>query len=313
MHGNVFSLDGGEFVRGLREVFLFPLRLFDAARAPKLFSLEPAHTEQQQHRSKLTGLFASIGLYSLAASRFRFSRRRGLLHCDDAAPRASAMRERRQHGAQLMQTTRTVAEWIAAARATVADDHAAADCDGSRSSSSAACAERRAAAIAHGENAARSPLCCACVSISLWVAWCRAAAAASSLFIAAASSLWLLSPAPSSPRASSAVVCCRVSPPQFIMPFDPEKLAKLVGKQTGVRTGGKGTVRRKIAVVHKATAADDKKLKSTLQKLSARDIPAIEEVNLFHKDGHVIHFVNPKVRSTEAQRCLLSLQRWLDS
>jgi deoxyribodipyrimidine photolyase-like uncharacterized protein len=45
-----------------------------------------------------------------------------------------------------------------------------------------------------------------------------------------------------------------------------------------------------------ATAADDKKLKSTLQKLSARDIPTIEEVNLFHKDGHVIHFVNPKVR-----------------
>ena len=84
------------------------------------------------------------------------------------------------------------------------------------------------------------------------------------------------------------------------MPFDPEKLAKLVGKQTGVRTGGKGTVRRKIAVVHKATAADDKKLKSTLQKLSARDIPAIEEVNLFHKDGHVIHFVNPKVQASIA-------------
>jgi len=49
------------------------------------------------------------------------------------------------------------------------------------------------------------------------------------------------------------------------MPFDPEKLAKLVAKQTGVRTGGKGSVRRKVAVVHKATAADDKKLKSTLQ------------------------------------------------
>jgi nascent polypeptide-associated complex subunit beta len=84
------------------------------------------------------------------------------------------------------------------------------------------------------------------------------------------------------------------------MPFDPEKLAKLVGKSatTGVRTGGKGTVRRKKKVEHKATAADDKKLKSTLAKLSARDIPAIEEVNLFHKDGHVIHFVNPKVQAS---------------
>jgi nascent polypeptide-associated complex subunit beta len=85
------------------------------------------------------------------------------------------------------------------------------------------------------------------------------------------------------------------------MPFDPAKLAKLVGKsENAVRTGGKGTVRRKKAVVHKATAADDKKLKSTLQKLGARDIPAIEEVNLFHKDGHVIHFVNPKVQASIA-------------
>lgn len=85
------------------------------------------------------------------------------------------------------------------------------------------------------------------------------------------------------------------------MPFDPAKLAKLIGKsENAVRTGGKGTVRRKKKVVHKATAADDKKLKSTLQKLSARDIPAIEEVNLFHKDGHVIHFVNPKVQASIA-------------
>lgn len=85
------------------------------------------------------------------------------------------------------------------------------------------------------------------------------------------------------------------------MPFDPAKLAKLVGKADNtVRTGGKGSVRRKKAVVHKASAADDKKLKSTLQKLSARDIPAIEEVNLFHKDGHVIHFVNPKVQASIA-------------
>ncbi len=40
------------------------------------------------------------------------------------------------------------------------------------------------------------------------------------------------------------------------------------------------------------------------QKLSARDIPAIEEVNLFHKDGHVIHFVsdNKKSKATSAQR-----------
>jgi len=86
--------------------------------------------------------------------------------------------------------------------------------------------------------------------------------------------------------------------------FNADKFAQSVGKaaagSNAVRTGGKGSGRRKKKVVHKATAADDKKLKSTLQKLGARDIPAIEEVNLFHKDGHVIHFVRPKVQASIA-------------
>ena len=80
------------------------------------------------------------------------------------------------------------------------------------------------------------------------------------------------------------------------MPFNPDKLAKLVGKgPTTVRTGGKGSVRRKHKVVRKTATHDDKRLKATLNKLSVRDIPAIEEVNLFKDDGTVIHFVNPKV------------------
>ena len=81
------------------------------------------------------------------------------------------------------------------------------------------------------------------------------------------------------------------------MPFNPEKLAKLVGKTGGpatVRTGGKGTVRRKHKAVRKAATHDDKRLKATLNKLAVRDIPAIEEVNLFRDDGMVVHFVNPK-------------------
>lgn len=83
------------------------------------------------------------------------------------------------------------------------------------------------------------------------------------------------------------------------MPFNPDKLAKLVGKgPTTVRTGGKGTVRRKHKVVRKTATHDDKRLKATLNKLSVRDIPAIEEVNLFKDDGSVIHFVNPKGQST---------------
>lgn len=57
---------------------------------------------------------------------------------------------------------------------------------------------------------------------------------------------------------------------------------------------GKGSVRRKHKAVRKTATQDDKRLKSTLQKLNCRDIPAIEEVNLFRKDGQVIHFSNPK-------------------
>ena len=84
------------------------------------------------------------------------------------------------------------------------------------------------------------------------------------------------------------------------MPFDPAKLAKLTKGDAGSRTGGKGSVRRKHKAVRKTATADDKRLKATLNKLNVRDIPAIEEVNLFKNDGHVIHFTNPKVQASIA-------------
>lgn len=84
------------------------------------------------------------------------------------------------------------------------------------------------------------------------------------------------------------------------MPFNPEKLKALQQKSTATRVGGKGSVRRKHKTVRKAAVQDDKKLKSALNRLNARDIPAIEEVNLFKEDGTVIHFVNPKVQASIA-------------
>jgi len=88
------------------------------------------------------------------------------------------------------------------------------------------------------------------------------------------------------------------------MSFDPKKLeAFLKAKQQqagAARTGGKGTVRRKHKAVRKTQTHDEKKLKSTLQKLNVRDIPAIEEVNLFQADGTVIHFAAPKVQASIA-------------
>ncbi|EKX35380.1 hypothetical protein GUITHDRAFT_155498 [Guillardia theta CCMP2712] len=75
------------------------------------------------------------------------------------------------------------------------------------------------------------------------------------------------------------------------MPVDQEKLAKLMAS---VRTGGKGSVRRKKKAVHKTATTDDKRLQNTLKRLGVNNIPGIEEVNLFRDNGTVIHFKNPK-------------------
>ncbi|MCE3050623.1 nascent polypeptide-associated complex beta subunit [Datura stramonium] len=75
-----------------------------------------------------------------------------------------------------------------------------------------------------------------------------------------------------------------------------EKLQKMAGS---VRTGGKGTMRRKKKAVHKTTTTDDKRLQSTLKRIGVNAIPAIEEVNIFKEDV-VIQFINPKVQASIA-------------
>ncbi|KAL7132003.1 hypothetical protein ABFS83_12G043300 [Erythranthe nasuta] len=75
-----------------------------------------------------------------------------------------------------------------------------------------------------------------------------------------------------------------------------EKLMKMAGS---VRTGGKGTMRRKKKAVHKTTTTDDKRLQSTLKRIGVNAIPAIEEVNIF-KEDIVIQFTNPKVQASIA-------------
>jgi nascent polypeptide-associated complex subunit beta len=79
--------------------------------------------------------------------------------------------------------------------------------------------------------------------------------------------------------------------------MNQEKLKQL---QTQVRIGGKGTARRKKKVVHRTATTDDKKLQSSLKKLSVNNIPGIEEVNMIKDDGTVIHFNNPKVQASLA-------------
>ncbi|THU53712.1 hypothetical protein C4D60_Mb10t17350 [Musa balbisiana] len=75
-----------------------------------------------------------------------------------------------------------------------------------------------------------------------------------------------------------------------------EKLMKMAG---AVRTGGKGSMRRKKKAVHKTATTDDKRLQSTLKRIGVNAIPAIEEVNIF-KDDLVTQFVNPKVQASIA-------------
>lgn len=76
--------------------------------------------------------------------------------------------------------------------------------------------------------------------------------------------------------------------------------AKLAAKYGQVRTGGKGSVRRKKKAVHKATSNDDKKLQTVLKRLGVNVIQSIEEVNMFREDGTVLHFSNPKVQASIA-------------
>merc|ERR1712137_1025512 len=55
-----------------------------------------------------------------------------------------------------------------------------------------------------------------------------------------------------------------------------------------------------MGVVHRTATTDDKKLQSSLKKLSVNNIPGIEEVNMIKDDGSVIHFNNPKVQASLA-------------
>ncbi|KAI8318950.1 NAC-domain-containing protein [Martensiomyces pterosporus] len=79
--------------------------------------------------------------------------------------------------------------------------------------------------------------------------------------------------------------------------MNPEKLAKL---QSQVRTGGKGTPRRKVKKTVKHTVKEDSKLQSTLKQLNVQPISAIEEVNMFKEDGKIINFVAPRVSASVA-------------
>jgi len=65
---------------------------------------------------------------------------------------------------------------------------------------------------------------------------------------------------------------------------------KLNRMKNSVRTGGKGSVRRRKLVRRKNTTTDDKRLQAALKRLGVNQIPGIEEVNIFNQDGTVLQF-----------------------
>ena len=64
--------------------------------------------------------------------------------------------------------------------------------------------------------------------------------------------------------------------------MNSEKLKQL---QAQVRIGGKGTARRKKKVVHRTATTDDKKLQSSLKKLSVR-FESFQSNFFFNFAGH---------------------------
>ncbi|KAL6043822.1 Transcription factor BTF3 4 [Balamuthia mandrillaris] len=81
--------------------------------------------------------------------------------------------------------------------------------------------------------------------------------------------------------------------------------AKLARLQANVRIGGKGTPRRKHKAKPRAGATNDRRLQSELGRMGVNELPGIEAVDMFHEDGSVLHFTNPKVQTSGGANMLV--------
>jgi len=93
--------------------------------------------------------------------------------------------------------------------------------------------------------------------------------------------------------------------------MNTQKLAQLQKMSNSVRTGGKGSVRRKKKVricwsgciecfltffqVVRHAAGNDTNLQATLKRSNLQPL-SVDEVNLFRDDGKVLQFVSPKMQ-----------------
>jgi ankyrin repeat protein len=76
------------------------------------------------------------------------------------------------------------------------------------------------------------------------------------------------------------------------------KIARLAAIAEACRLGGKGSMRRKKAAIHKTSRAqDDSRVQHALKRFHLNEaVPGFDEVSFFKHDGTIIHFNAPKVR-----------------
>eukprot|EP01126_Amoeba_proteus_P004320 TRINITY_DN1144_c0_g1_i8.p1 TRINITY_DN1144_c0_g1~~TRINITY_DN1144_c0_g1_i8.p1 ORF type:complete len:167 (+),score=42.80 TRINITY_DN1144_c0_g1_i8:21-521(+) len=76
-----------------------------------------------------------------------------------------------------------------------------------------------------------------------------------------------------------------------------ERMKQKHNIQNSVRTGGKGSVRRKVKVQRRPQGTDDKKVIQALKGLGLNQVPGVDQVEMLRKDGTTLIFKNPKVQA----------------
>jgi hypothetical protein len=90
-------------------------------------------------------------------------------------------------------------------------------------------------------------------------------------------------------------------------PTTNPKLKQLQALASSVRTGGKGSVRRKTKIVNAASGNDEKKLQAFIQQQNCRPVPDIDRVDLIRIDTQTMKFINPKGFCFKALKNILCL------
>ncbi|KAH7831395.1 putative nascent polypeptide-associated complex subunit beta [Monocercomonoides exilis] len=72
-------------------------------------------------------------------------------------------------------------------------------------------------------------------------------------------------------------------------------LEKLKAMASQVRTGGKGSIRRKTKTIHHASEDNGKKVMSFIQSNQCHELPSIDEVDFIKNDNETLQFNKPKV------------------